>query len=168
MPLSFLKNPIRKIFILRLPSLVMHFVKSVVVGLLATTFALAKPALHFDFEGENVGFEIVGDISFERGPRPPEFPDFAKDNRGALFNGGSRLVVKDPGRRSFLDFDNGRRHYYGSLGIVRRNRRGRQRLSHRQGAHEQQGFCGQQPKLCPPLAWAGWRRLRELSFLFAA
>ncbi len=85
----------------------MHFVKSVVAALLATAFALAKPALHFDFEGENIGFDIVGDISFERGPRPPEFPDFAKDNRGALFNGGSRLVVKDPGRRSFLDFDNG-------------------------------------------------------------
>ncbi|MFP6893025.1 MAG: hypothetical protein VCA18_04700, partial [Opitutales bacterium] len=74
---------------------------------MTTAVALAKPALHFDFEGEQGDFEIVGDISFELGPRPPEFPDFAKGNRGALFNGASRLVVKDAGEDSPLDFDNG-------------------------------------------------------------
>ena len=35
------------------------------------------------------------------------FPDLAKKNRAAEFDGSSRLVIKDPGEGSPLDFDNG-------------------------------------------------------------
>ena len=61
----------------------MHLAKTIVGGLLATAVAWAKPVLHLDFEDEPAGFEIVGGVSFEAGPRPPEFPDLAKKNRAA-------------------------------------------------------------------------------------
>ena len=63
MPLRFLKNEF-----IRFPSLVMYLTKSVVVGLLATAVAWAKPVLHLDFETDTAGFEIVGDVPFEVGP----------------------------------------------------------------------------------------------------
>ncbi|SVC48665.1 uncharacterized protein METZ01_LOCUS301519, partial [marine metagenome] len=85
----------------------MHLAKTIVAGLLATAVAWAKPVLHLDFEGEPAGFEIVGDVTFKAGPRPPEFPDFGKENRATEFDGSSRLVIKDPGEGSPLDFDNG-------------------------------------------------------------
>ena len=85
----------------------MHLTKSVVVGLLATAVAWAKPVLHLDFERDPTGFEVVGDVTFELGPRLPEYPHFAKDNRAGIFDGSGRLVIKDSGKGSPLDFDNG-------------------------------------------------------------
>ena len=85
----------------------MHLTQILTLYLSVAVFAVAKPVLHLDFEGESAGFETIGDLSFEAGPRPPEFPDFAKKNRAAEFDGSSRLVRKDPGKDSPLDFDNG-------------------------------------------------------------
>jgi len=57
----------------------MHLTKSVLVGLLTTAVPWAKLVLHLDFESYPAGFEIVGDVPFEVGPRLPENPHFAKD-----------------------------------------------------------------------------------------
>jgi len=85
----------------------MHPTRILAFSLLSAVCAVAKPVLHLDFEGESTGFETVGKLSFGVGPRPPEFPDFAKKNRAGEFDGSSRLVRKDSGKNSPLDFDNG-------------------------------------------------------------
>ena len=85
----------------------MSLTQTLALYVLAATCAVAKPVVHLDFEGEPAGFETVGDLSFEAGPRPPEFPDLTKKNRAAEFDGNSRLVIKDPGEGSPRDFDNG-------------------------------------------------------------
>ncbi|MEM7011189.1 MAG: DUF1549 domain-containing protein [Verrucomicrobiota bacterium] len=44
----------------------------------------------------------------DEGPRPPEFPRFAKTNKAAKFDGaGSKIVIPDEGAESRFDFTNG-------------------------------------------------------------
>lgn len=59
----------------------------------------------------------AGDVDWEiAGPKPPRYPDAQAENRAALFGGkGSRLVVKDPGTKSFWDFDNGDRFSFEAI-----------------------------------------------------
>ena len=85
----------------------MHPTRILAFSLLSAVCAVAKPVLHLDFEGESTGFETVGLLSFGVGPRPPEFPDFAKKNRAGEFDGSGRLVIEDSGKNSPLDFENG-------------------------------------------------------------
>lgn len=67
----------------------------------------AEPVLRLDFEALPPEVKKVGGVGFEAGPRPPEYPTFGRENRAASFTGGGRLVVKDEGAKSTLDFDNG-------------------------------------------------------------
>ncbi|MFP6900685.1 MAG: DUF1553 domain-containing protein [Opitutales bacterium] len=85
----------------------MSLTQTLALHVLSAVSVVPKPVLRLDFEGEPAGFEIVGEVSFGNGPRPPEFPDFAKKNRATEFDGSSRLVIQDPGKGSPLDFDNG-------------------------------------------------------------
>ena len=77
------------------------------LGCIAFSTAWSKPVLYFEFEGGNTGFSRVGSIEDLSGPIAPEYPDFPKTNRALEFDGSSRLVVKDPGEGSPLDFENG-------------------------------------------------------------
>ena len=78
-----------------------------VLGCIAFSTVWSKPVLHFDFEGDNPGFSREGRIKDLSGPIAPEYPGFSKTNRALEFDGSSRLVVKDPGDGSPLDFANG-------------------------------------------------------------
>ena len=77
------------------------------LGCIAFLTAWSKPGLYLGFEGDNAGFSRVGRIEGLSGPIAPEYPGFPKTNRALEFDGSSRLVVKDPGERSPLDFANG-------------------------------------------------------------
>jgi hypothetical protein len=51
---------------------------------------------------------VVGKIATDPGPRPPQLPLFATDNKAAKFSGsGTYLTLADPGEKSPLDFANG-------------------------------------------------------------
>lgn len=82
-----------------------------------------SPALRWSFDGADdvarrtavaVGTEPLvltprGKVQFEvAGPRPSEYPDFAKTNTAVrLTSGANFLAVDDPGEDSVLDFHNG-------------------------------------------------------------
>jgi len=65
-------------------------------------------ALTFDGEDDLPGESMVGTVNLKaEGPRPPQFPKTSPTNMAAEFKGGSgagRLVIKDPGDDSPLDF----------------------------------------------------------------
>lgn len=70
---------------------------------------LSNAVAHWGFDSEG-GFAVKshGEVKLEQaGPRPPEFPDFAKDNDALGLDGSGYLTVEDPGDKSCFDFDNG-------------------------------------------------------------
>jgi hypothetical protein len=72
-----------------------------------------QPVLTLSFEqpDEVLKDSVVGKLNLKaEGPRPPQFPKFSPTNMAAEFKGGAgagRLVIKDPGDNSPLDFELG-------------------------------------------------------------
>lgn len=77
---------------------------------LVTMSAVAAPVARWDFgEEEFTRLEPVGAVQRDvPGPRPPEFPDFERNNTAARLDGsGARFVLADPGAGSPYDFAQG-------------------------------------------------------------
>lgn len=82
---------------------------------LATSLSLAasddsSPAARWDFSTEeSTPLTSHGGVQRDQaGPRPPEFPDFSKDNTAVRLDGkGAYFSVSDPGPNSQFDFTNG-------------------------------------------------------------
>ncbi len=82
----------------------------VFAALVAVPLAPAEPVVHWDFGTEEVSrLTPHGGVHRDQpGPRPPEFPDFGKDNTAVALDGnGARFVFDDPGDDSTFDFTNG-------------------------------------------------------------
>ncbi|MDO8596012.1 MAG: LamG-like jellyroll fold domain-containing protein, partial [Sulfuricaulis sp.] len=72
--------------------------------------ATSAPVARWDFGEEDVSRLVpVGAVQRDvPGPRPPEFPDFERNNTAAQLDGsGARFVLADPGASSPFDFTNG-------------------------------------------------------------
>ncbi|HUG68811.1 MAG TPA: LamG-like jellyroll fold domain-containing protein, partial [Pirellulaceae bacterium] len=70
----------------------------------------SSPVARWDFGAEEATrLASHGGVQRDQaGPRPPEFPDFAKDNTAVQLDGkGAYLSVEDPGPNSRFDFSNG-------------------------------------------------------------
>lgn len=70
----------------------------------------SSPVVRWDFGAEEATrLASHGGVQRDQaGPRPPEFPDFAKDNTAVQLDGkGAYLSVEDPGPNSRFDFSNG-------------------------------------------------------------
>ncbi len=77
-----------------------------------TSLALAAsaPVARWDFGEEDVSRAVaVGGVQRDvPGPRPPEFPDFERNNTAVRLSGdGARYTLADPGAASAFDFTNG-------------------------------------------------------------
>ncbi|TWT67445.1 DUF1553 domain-containing protein [Allorhodopirellula solitaria] len=69
----------------------------------------ADPVAQWEFGSEaGMPLELHGDVSRDqKGPRPPEFPDFSSDNTALRFDGKGYLTLEDPGPNSDFDFTQG-------------------------------------------------------------
>jgi hypothetical protein len=71
--------------------------------------APATPVARWDFgEEEFTRLMPAGDVQRDvPGPRPPEFPDFERNNTAVHLDGGAHFTFADPGAASPFDFTNG-------------------------------------------------------------
>lgn len=68
----------------------------------------AAPVVQLDFESETPLLTANGNVQRDQvGPRPPEFPDMAADNKAVRLDAGSYLSLPDTGPDSDFDFTNG-------------------------------------------------------------
>lgn len=68
-----------------------------------------RPVAHWSFSSEDATLMTLhGQVHRDqKGPRPPEFPDFSDDNTALKFVGDGYFSVDDPGKNSDFDFTNG-------------------------------------------------------------